>query len=89
MKKFSELSNEKQKYIKVKKTIEQELNEEKQELNKKEQELANNKTKIIDFEYQNKLLKEGLDDLKKSIDLKNKENNELKNVIEEYNKEKL
>ena len=29
----------------------------KQELNKKEQELANNKTKIIDLEYQNKLLK--------------------------------
>ena len=71
MKKFSELSKEQQEYIKVKETIEQELNEKKQELNKKEQELANNKTKIIDLEYQNKLLKKELNDLKKSIDLKN------------------
>ena len=45
MKKFSELSKEQQKHIKVKETIEQELNEKEQELNKKEQELANNKTK--------------------------------------------
>ena len=45
MKKFSELSKEPQKYIKVKETIEQELNEKEQELNKKEQKLANNKTK--------------------------------------------
>ena len=37
MKKFSELSKEQQKYIKVKETIEQELNEKEQELNKKEQ----------------------------------------------------
>ena len=71
MKKFSELSKEQQEYIKVKETIEQELNEKKQELNKKEQELANNKTKIIDLEYRNKLLKKELNDLKKSIDLKN------------------
>ena len=32
MKKFSELSKEQQKYIKVKETIEQELNEKEQEL---------------------------------------------------------
>ena len=60
----------------------QELNKKEQELNKKEQELTNNKTKIIDLVYQNKLL------LRKSIDLKNKENNELKNVIEENKKAK-
>ena len=35
MKKFSELSKEQQKYIKVKETVEQELNEKEQELNKK------------------------------------------------------
>ena len=34
----------------------------------------NDKTKIIDLEYQIKLLKKELDDLKKSIDLKDKEN---------------
>ena len=33
MKKFSELSKEQQKYIQVKETIEQELNEKEQELN--------------------------------------------------------
>ena len=53
MKKFNELYNEKQNYIKEKQIIEQEL--------------ANNKTKIIDLEYQNKLLKD------KFIDLKNKD----------------
>ena len=46
---------------------------------KKKQELADNKTKKIDLEYQNKLLKAKLDDLEKSINLKNKEINELKN----------
>ena len=40
MNKFNELYNEKQNYIKEKQIIEQEL--------------ANNKTKIIDLEYQNK-----------------------------------
>ena len=33
MKKFSELSKEQQKYIQVKETIEQELNEKEQEIN--------------------------------------------------------
>ena len=46
---------------------------------KKKQELTDNKTKKIDLEYQNKLLKAKLDDLEKSINLKNKEINELKN----------
>ena len=45
---------------------------------KKKQELADNETKKIDLEYQNKLLKAKLDDLEKSINLKNKEINELK-----------
>ena len=58
MKKFNELNKEKQEYIKEKLIVEQELNKEKQELNGKEQELEKNKTKIIDLEYQNKLLKE-------------------------------
>ena len=71
--KFNELSKENQKYIKEKQILKQEINEKEQEINEKEQELENNKTKIIDLEYQNKLLKEELDDLK------NKENNELKN----------
>ena len=56
---------------------------------KKKQELTNNNIKISDLEYQNKLLKEELDYLKKSIDLKNKENNELKNIVKEYNKQKI
>ena len=86
MKKFSELSKEQQKYIKVKETIEQELNEKEQELNKKEQELANNKTKIIDLEYQNKLLKKGLDDLKNQKQLLLQELNNLKNEIKELKK---
>ena len=46
---------------------------------KKKQKLADNKTKKIDLEHQNKLLKAKLDDLEKSINLKNKEINELKN----------
>ena len=71
--KFNELSKENQKFIKVKQILKQEINEKEQEINEKAQELENNKTKIIDLEYQNKLLKEELDDLK------NKENNELKN----------
>ena len=47
-------------------------------MNKKEPESANNKTKMIDLEYQNKLLKAKLDDLK------NKEINELKNIKKSY-----
>ena len=79
MKKFSELSKEQQKYIKAKEAIEQELNE-------KEKELANNKTKIIDLEYQNKLLKEGLNDLKNQKQLLIQELNNLKNEIKELKK---
>ena len=52
----------------------------KQELIEKELELTNNKIKISDLEYQIKLLNNTLDDLKKSIDLKNKDNDELKNI---------
>ena len=89
MKKFNELNKEKQEYIKEKQIIEQEINEIKQELDKKEQELRDNKTEIYDLKYQNKLLKEGLDNLKKSIDLKNKENDELKNEIKKDNKAKI
>ena len=84
MKKFSELSKEQQKYIKVKETIEQKLNEKEQELNKKEQELANNKAKTIDLEYQNKLLKKGLDDLKNQKQLLIQELNNLKNEIKKF-----
>ena len=48
-------------------------------MKKKKKELADNKTKKIDLEYQKKLLKVKLDDLEKSINLKNKEISELKN----------
>ena len=73
------MSKKEQKYIKEKK-IEQELNDKKQELIEKELELTNSKIKISDLEYQIRLLNNTLDDLKKSIDLKYKENNELKNI---------
>ena len=43
-----------------------------------EQELANNKTKIIDLEYQNKLLKD------KFIDLKNKDS-----LLKDFKKDNL
>ena len=88
MKKIDELVKEKQKYIKEKQTIEQELNKKEQELNKKEQKLVNNKKEINNLEFQNKLLKERLDNLEKSNDLKNKENNKLKNEIEKLKKDK-
>ena len=52
-------------------------------------ELSINKTKINDLEYQNKLLKEGLDDLKKSIDLKNKESDIIKKLSKESEEEKV
>ena len=48
-------------------------------MKKKKTELADYKTKKTDLEYQNKLLKVKLDDLEKSINLKNKEINKLKN----------
>ena len=82
MKKIDELVKEKQKYIKEKQTIEQELNKKEQELNKKEQKLVKNKKEINNLEFQNKLLKERLDNLQKSNDLRNKENNELRDEIE-------
>ena len=46
---------------------------------KKKTELVDYKTKKTDLEYQNKLLKAKLDDLEKSINLKNQEINKLKN----------
>ena len=82
MKKISELSKEKQKYIKEKEIIEQKLN-------KKEMELSINKIKINDLEYQNKLLKVGLDDLKKSIDLKNKESDIINKLSKESEEAKI
>ena len=66
MEKINELIKEKQEYIKEKQIIKQKLNKKEQELNKKGQELTNNKIKINDLKFQNKLLNEGLDDLKKS-----------------------
>ena len=44
--------------------------------------------KISDLKLQNKLLKKGLDDFKKSNDLKNKENNKLKDEISKLKKVK-
>ena len=81
MKKIYELVKEKRKYIKEKQTIEQEFNKKEEELNKKEQKLVNKKKEINNLEFQNKLLKEGLDNLEKSNDLKHKENNELRDEI--------
>ena len=57
LKRISELTEEKQKYIEEKEIKEQKLNI-------KEKELANDKTKIIDLQYQIELLKKELDDLK-------------------------
>ena len=57
LKKFIELFKEKQKYIKEKQIIEQELN-------KKEQELANNKKIINNLNIEIKLLKDN-DELRK------------------------
>ena len=83
MEKINELIKEKQEYIKEKQIIKQKLNKKEQELNKKQKELTNNKIKINDLEFQNKLLEEGLDDLK------NKENNELRDKIENLKKVKI
>ena len=82
MKEFNNLYNEKQEYKKKKQIIEQEL--------------ANNKTKI-DLEYQNKLLKDRINDLKNkdsllkdfeinSLSKSNNELNRLKNLKDEYEK---
>ena len=62
---MSELTEEKQKYVKENQKYIKEKQIIEQELNKKEQELANNKKIINDLEYQIKLLKD-------------KENDELK-----------
>ena len=58
------------------------MNKIKQGSDKKEPELTNNKIQINDLKIQNKLLNERLDNLKESNDLKNEENNKLKNEIE-------
>ena len=89
MKKINDLNKEKQEYIKEKQIIEQKLNKKEQELNEKKQELTNNKIKINDLKLQNKLLNEGLDDSKKSNDLKNKENNELRDKISKLKEVKI
>ena len=88
MEKINELIK-KQKYIKEKQIIEQKLNKKEQELNKKEQELINNKIKINDLRLQNKLLNEELDHLKKSNDLKNKQNNKLRDEISKLKEVKI
>ena len=61
----------------------------KKELNKKEQELRNNTIQTNSLKSQNKLLKERLDNLKKSDDLKTKENDELRNEIKKLKKAKV
>ena len=75
--------------MKEKQIIEQKLNKKEQELNKKEQELTNDQIKINDLKPKNKLLNEGLDDLKKSNDLKNKENNKLRDEISKLKEVKI
>ena len=60
MKKVSELIKEQQKYINEKEIAEQKLNE-------KEMELTKSIININDLEYQNKLLKERLNDFTKPV----------------------
>ena len=60
-----------------------------QEINKKGEELKNNIIEINDLRFKNKLLKERLDNSKKSNDLKIKENNELRNEIEKSKEAKV
>ena len=60
-----------------------ELNEKEKELNEKKQELQNNTRKINDLIFQNKLLKEKLNDSK------TKEHNELRNEIEKLKEAKV
>ena len=60
-----------------------------QEINKKGEELQNNIIEINDLRFKNKLLKERLDNSKKSNDLKIKENNELRNEIEKSKEAKV
>ena len=76
MGKINELIKKKEEYIKEKQIIGQKLN-------KKEQELTNNKIRINDLKLQNELLEEVLDNLK------NKENNELRDEIEKLKKGKI
>ena len=61
----------------------------KQELNKKEQELKDNTIRTNSLKFQNKSLKERLDNLEKSNDLKTKENDELRNEIKKLKKAKV
>ena len=75
--------------MREKQILEKELNEKKQELNEKEQELQNNTREINDLKLQKKLLKGGLDDLKKSNESKTKENNELRDKIKKLKKEEI
>ena len=83
LKKISELIEEKQKYIKEKQTIEQELN-------KKEQQLANNKKIINDLNIKIKSLKDDdklMKDFKKdSLPKYNAKLNRSKNLENEYQK---
>ena len=83
MKKVSELSKEQQKY--KRKEITEQI------LNRKEMELSINETKVNDLEYQNKLLNEGfkMNDLKKSIDLKNKESDVINKLSKESEEAKI
>ena len=89
LKKINELNKFNDKYIEEKQIIEQELNKKEQELNKKEQELKNNTRKINDLKNQNKLLKDGLENQKKSNESKTKENYELRDEISELKTAKV
>ena len=59
------------------------------ELNKKEQELKDNTIRTNSLKFQNKSLKERLDNLEKSNDLKTKENDELRNKTKKLKKAKV
>ena len=65
------------------------MNKKKQELNEKEQELQTNTIKTNSLKFQNKSLKERLDNLEKSNDLKTKENVELRNEIKKLKEAKV
>ena len=89
LRKVNELNKLNDKYIEEKQIIEQELNEKKQELNKKEQELKHNTIRTNSLKSKNKSLKERLDNLEKSNNLKTKENDELRNEIKKLKKAKV
>ena len=56
---------------------------------KKKQELKNNTIRTNNLKSQNELLKERLDNLETSNDLKTKENDELRNEIKKLKKAKV